>query len=123
MLVALVGKTNVGKSTLLNSLLNEERAIVSDVHDTTRDSIEDSIVIDGVTFRFIDTAGIHTTTDEVENLGIERTHRKIDEAEIVLWIVDATQTSDIKEDIEQNSLNLSKTILVINKLDKISDDE
>lgn len=121
--VALVGKTNVGKSTLLNSLLNEERAIVSDVHGTTRDSIEDSIVIDGVTFRFIDTAGIRTTTDEVENLGIERTYRKIDEAEIVLWIVDATQTSDIKEDIEQNSLNLSKTILVINKLDKISDDE
>ena len=121
--VALVGKTNVGKSTLLNSLLNEERAIVSDVHGTTRDSIEDSIVIDGVTFRVIDTAGIRTTTDEVENLGIERTYRKIDEAEIVLWIVDATQTSDIKEDIEQNSLNLSKTILVINKLDKISDDE
>lgn len=121
--VALVGKTNVGKSTLLNSLLNEERAIVSDVHGTTRDSIEDSIVIDGVTIRFIDTAGIRTTTDEVENLGIERTYRKIDEAEIVLWIVDATQTSNIKEDIEQNSLNLSKTILVINKLDKISDDE
>ena len=121
--VALVGKTNVGKSTLLNSLLNEERAIVSDVHGTTRDSIEDSIVIDGVTFRFIDTAGIRTTTDEVENLGIERTYRKIDEAEIVLWIADATRTSNIKEDIEQNSLNLSKTILVINKLDKISDDE
>ncbi|MBO5026679.1 MAG: tRNA uridine-5-carboxymethylaminomethyl(34) synthesis GTPase MnmE [Bacteroidaceae bacterium] len=89
--VAIIGETNVGKSTLLNQLLHEERAIVSDIHGTTRDSIEDCININGVTFRFIDTAGIRTTDDVIENIGIERTFCKIKEAEIVLWLIDATE--------------------------------
>ncbi|MCM1313034.1 MAG: tRNA uridine-5-carboxymethylaminomethyl(34) synthesis GTPase MnmE [Roseburia sp.] len=89
--VAIIGETNVGKSTLLNQLLHEERAIVSDVHGTTRDSIEDCVNINGVTFRFIDTAGIRTTDDVIENIGIERTFSKIKEAEIVLWLIDATE--------------------------------
>ncbi len=89
--VAIIGETNVGKSTLLNRLLHEERAIVSDVHGTTRDSIEDCINIQGTTFRFIDTAGIRTTDDVVENIGIERTFAKIREAEIILWLIDATE--------------------------------
>ena len=82
--VAIVGKTNVGKSTLLNRLLHEEKAIVSDIHGTTRDVIEDTTLIDGITFRFIDTAGIRKTDDVVENIGIERTFRKMEEAKIVI---------------------------------------
>ena len=81
--VAIVGKTNVGKSTLLNALLKDDRAIVSDVHGTTRDTIEDTIDINGITFRFIDTAGIRQTTDQVEQIGIERTYAAIDKARIV----------------------------------------
>ena len=82
--VAIVGKTNVGKSTLLNRLLKDDRAIVSNVHGTTRDTIEDTIDIQGVTFRFIDTAGIRKTTDEVECIGIQRTYEAIKKARIVL---------------------------------------
>lgn len=88
--VAIVGETNVGKSTLLNWLLNEEKAIVSDVHGTTRDVIEDTMMLDGLLFRFIDTAGIRETHDEVENLGIERTFRKMKEASVVLLTVDSS---------------------------------
>ena len=84
--VALIGETNVGKSTLLNLLLNEEKAIVSDIHGTTRDVIEDLININGITFRFIDTAGIRDTKDKIESLGIERTYQKIEQASIVLWL-------------------------------------
>ncbi len=90
--VAIVGKTNVGKSTLLNRLLHEERAIVTDIHGTTRDTIEDTIDIHGVTFRFIDTAGIRQTTDQVEQIGISRTYAAIDKARIVLWVIDTTPT-------------------------------
>ncbi|KUK77024.1 MAG: tRNA modification GTPase MnmE, partial [Proteiniphilum acetatigenes] len=86
--VAIIGETNVGKSTLLNLLLNEEKAIVSEIHGTTRDVIEDTVNIGGVTFRFIDTAGIRQTSDAIETLGIERTFRKIEQASIVLWMID-----------------------------------
>ena len=95
--VALVGETNVGKSTILNLLLNEDRALVSDIHGTTRDTVEDTINLHGTLFRFIDTAGIRNTTDTVENMGIERTYQKIEQAQIVLWIVDCT---DVTEHIE-----------------------
>ena len=88
--VAIVGNTNVGKSTLLNALLKEDRAIVSDIEGTTRDVIEDTINLQGITFRFIDTAGIRHTDDKVENMGIERTFSKIEQARIVLLLIDAT---------------------------------
>lgn len=88
--VAIIGETNAGKSTLLNLLLNEEKAIVSDIHGTTRDVIEDTMNIGGVTFRFIDTAGIRQTSDTIESMGIERTFQKIEQASIVLWMVDLT---------------------------------
>ena len=90
--VAIVGKTNVGKSTLLNQLLGDNRAIVSDIHGTTRDTIEDTLDINGVTFRFIDTAGLRETTDEVEKIGIDRTIQKIKEARIVIWLLDQRPT-------------------------------
>lgn len=90
--VAIVGKTNVGKSTLLNRLLNDERAIVSDIHGTTRDTIEDVMDIRGVQFRFIDTAGIRQTDDQVEQIGIQRTYQAIEKARIVLWLIDEQPT-------------------------------
>ena len=115
--VAIVGRTNVGKSTLLNRLLRDDRAIVSSVHGTTRDTIEDVIDIQGVTFRFIDTAGIRQTTDEVEQIGISRTYAAIEKARIVLWLIDAEPTS---EDI-QDMLNRCKDkslIIIQNKIDE-----
>jgi tRNA modification GTPase len=124
--VALVGETNVGKSTLLNLLLNEEKAIVSDIHGTTRDVIEDVINIEGVSFRFIDTAGIRDTSDVIENLGIERSYQKIDQASIVLWLVDCTQLSEHIEWLADRILKRSagkKVILVFNKVDCVSEDE
>lgn len=120
--VAIIGETNAGKSTLLNVLLNEEKAIVSDIHGTTRDVIEDTINIDGITFRFIDTAGIRETNDTIESLGIERTFQKLDQAEIVLWIIDA---ADAASQIEQLSDKIlprcadKPLILVFNKADLI----
>ncbi|MBO7051079.1 MAG: tRNA uridine-5-carboxymethylaminomethyl(34) synthesis GTPase MnmE [Prevotella sp.] len=99
--VAIVGKTNVGKSTLLNALLKDDRAIVSDVHGTTRDTIEDTIDINGVTFRFIDTAGLRQTTDVVEQIGIERTYQAIDKARIVIWLIDELPTDSEFNDITQ----------------------
>ena len=124
--VALVGETNVGKSTLLNLLLNEERAIVSDIHGTTRDVIEDVVIVEGVSFRFIDTAGIRDTKDVVENLGIERSYQKIDQASIVLWLVDCTQLSEHIEWLAGRILKRAegkKVILVFNKIDKIEEQE
>lgn len=124
--VALVGETNVGKSTLLNLLLNEEKAIVSDIHGTTRDTIEDTVDIEGVTFRFIDTAGIRETEDTIENMGIERTYRKIEQSDIVLWVIDCTQVSEhiewLTEKISKRAQG-KKIILVFNKIDKLEDDE
>lgn len=124
--VALVGETNVGKSTLLNLLLNEEKAIVSDIHGTTRDTIEDLVNVKGITFRFIDTAGIRKTSDKIENIGIERTFKKIEQAAIVLWILDCTQLSEHIEwltgKIEEKAEG-KKIILVFNKIDKITPEE
>ncbi len=115
--VAIVGKTNVGKSTLLNRLLHEERAIVSDIHGTTRDVIEDCITLEGLTFRFIDTAGIRQTEDTVERLGIERTFKKMEEARIVLWVVDApVKPQEVAE--MQEKCNGKSLILVVNKIDE-----
>ena len=115
--VAIVGKTNVGKSTLLNRLLHDDRAIVSDVHGTTRDTIEDTIDLQGITFRFIDTAGIRQTTDQVEMIGIERTFSTIDKARIVLWVIDEEPSKKEFNDIKQRSEN-KKLIIVQNKIDK-----
>lgn len=114
--VAIVGNTNVGKSTLLNHLLHEEKAIVSDVHGTTRDFIEDSTVINGIQFRFVDTAGIRDTDDVVENIGIERTYQKIQEAKIVLWLVDKQPEASEIEDIKKRVAG-KKLIIVRNKMD------
>ena len=91
--VVIAGKPNVGKSTLLNALLNEERAIVSEIAGTTRDTIEDELVIDGIGFRFIDTAGIRETTDHVESIGIKKTFEKIEQAQVVVYLVDSSQLS------------------------------
>jgi tRNA modification GTPase len=124
--VALVGETNVGKSTLLNLLLNEEKAIVSDIHGTTRDVIEDCINIEGITFRFIDTAGIRKTDDKIENLGIERTFQQIEKASIVLWLVDGTNVSEHIEWLTAKILKRAKgkkIILIFNKIDKLSEEE
>ena len=118
--VAIVGQTNVGKSTLLNRLLHEEKAIVSDVHGTTRDAIEDTTEIDGITFRFIDTAGIRHTDDVVENIGIERTFQKMDEAKILIWVHDTHPAEDEYNFIAENT-SARKIIEVENKRDDLAD--
>jgi tRNA modification GTPase len=124
--VAIIGETNVGKSTLLNLLLNEEKAIVSDIHGTTRDVIEDVVNIEGLSFRFIDTAGIRQTTDTIESLGIERTYRKIEQASIVLWMIDLTTPID-KIDLLAASIiprmKEKQLIMLFNKVDLISEEE
>ena len=120
--VAIVGKTNVGKSTLLNRLLHEEKAIVSNIHGTTRDVIEDTTLIDGITFRFIDTAGIRKTDDVVENIGIERTYQKMEEAKIVIWLLDAQPTEEEIEDMKEKNQG-KKLLMVFNKIDEISFDK
>ena len=118
--VAIVGKTNVGKSTLLNALLKDDRAIVSDVHGTTRDTIEDTIDINGITFRFIDTAGIRQTSDKVEQIGISRTYAAIGKARIVLWILDAEPSKEELEEMQERCKDKS-LIIIVNKIDKISE--
>lgn len=119
--VAIVGKTNVGKSTLLNQLLKDDRAIVSNYHGTTRDTIEDTIDINGITFRFIDTAGIRQTVDEIEQIGIKRTYQAIDKARIVLWMIDSDPSTKEIEEIIQRTKNKS-LITIINKIDKNGND-
>ena len=119
--VAIVGDTNVGKSTLLNALLNEEKAIVSEIHGTTRDVIEDVVNIHGTAFRFFDTAGIREPLDEIETIGIERTFSKLRQAEIVLLVVDLSNPSPTLLDMVQKiRKNIDKQHLIIvgNKTDK-----
>ena len=125
--VAIVGEPNVGKSTLLNALLNEDRAIVSEVAGTTRDTIEDELVIEGIGFRFIDTAGIRETKDVVESIGIKKTFEKIEQAQVVLYLVDGCKLS-VAGKIESLIIEINKTVnqfplkpilIIINKKDLI----
>ena len=119
--VAIIGQTNTGKSTLLNQLLHDDRALVSDIQGTTRDSIEDTTTIDGVLFRFIDTAGIRQTTDTVESMGIERSYRKAREASIILWMTNEAHPADAET--EKTILELAHgkhLIRVHNKCDDAS---
>ena len=120
--VAIAGATNTGKSTLLNALLGEDRAIVSDIHGTTRDTIEETLNIDGILFRFIDTAGLRETTETVEKIGIERTFKKISEASIVLGMVDLTRDFEItcetvREIISKVDFHSQKLVILLNKTD------
>lgn len=120
--VAIAGATNTGKSTLLNALLGEDRAIVSDVHGTTRDTIEETLNIDGVLFRFIDTAGLRETDEVVEQIGIERTFKKISEASIVLGMIDLTRDFEttgetIRSIIEKVDFSCQKLVFLLNKTD------
>ena len=117
--VAIAGSTNAGKSTLLNRLLHDDKAIVSDIHGTTRDTIEDTAEINGVLFRFIDTAGLRQTSDKIESIGIRRSHSAIANAAVVLWVVDPTADSPLIawKDIEPNLADDAKVIAVINKSD------
>ncbi|KAA6316772.1 tRNA modification GTPase MnmE, partial [termite gut metagenome] len=115
-----------GKSTLLNMLLNEEKAIVSNIHGTTRDAIEDTVNLSGINFRFIDTAGIRETVDEIENLGIERAFQKLDQAEIVLWVIDVVDARKQLETLSERILSRSsqkQIVLVLNKADLIHENQ
>ena len=120
--VAIIGETNVGKSTLLNRLLHEERALVSDIHGTTRDTIEEVLILEGIQFRFIDTAGIRETHDQIETLGIERTFHKISQATLLLVVLDATRSREelipFIEQIKQKTPD-KKRVFILNKADKI----
>jgi len=121
--VAIIGRPNVGKSTLLNAILKEERAIVSDIEGTTRDSIEDTINLGGINFRFIDTAGIRETADTIENLGIRRTYQKIEQSSIVLLLTEASDAPDIiRQSVEaiRKQINGNKQLVVVlNKSDRV----
>jgi tRNA modification GTPase len=128
--VAIVGEPNVGKSTLLNALLNEERAIVSDIAGTTRDTIEDELVIDGIGFRFIDTAGIRETKDVVESIGIQKTFEKIEQAQVVLFLIDSLQLiieneNKFKIEIEKikNNFPQKPLVMIINKIDFLNEEQ
>ncbi len=130
--VAIVGEPNVGKSTLLNALLNEERAIVSDIAGTTRDAIEDELVIGGMSFRFIDTAGIRETQDLVESIGIKKTFEKIEQAQVILYLFDASEGSSQGRTLQEIQIELEKIknqhplkplVILGNKADKLSEAE
>jgi tRNA modification GTPase len=130
--VAIVGEPNVGKSTLLNALLNEDRAIVSDIAGTTRDSIEDEITIGGIGFRFIDTAGIRETIDVIEGLGIEKTFQKIEQAQVVIYLIDASEVQNsaikikrLKTEIEKivNKYPQKQLLVIANKIDQLSKEQ
>ena len=119
--VAIIGQTNTGKSTLLNQLLHDDRALVSDIQGTTRDSIEDTTTIGGVLFRFIDTAGIRQTSDTIETMGIERSYRKAREASIILWMTDAAHPTDTETEQTIKKLSEGKHLIIIhNKYDNPS---
>lgn len=121
--VAIAGATNTGKSTLLNAILGEERAIVSPIHGTTRDAIEDTVNISGVLYRFIDTAGIRKTKGTIENIGIERSFEKIRQASIILLMLDARKPDDFKSAIQTLSTKLDsgtqKVVILLNKCDMV----
>jgi tRNA modification GTPase len=125
--VAIIGKPNVGKSTLINAIFNEEKAIVSEIPGTTRDTIEDVLVIDGVSFRFIDTAGLRDSDDTIESMGIERTYEKIRQASIILYMFDASTTTqdEINETISEFRASLDdqekRLILIANKIDLLEE--
>lgn len=125
--VAIIGKPNVGKSTLLNAIFNEEKAIVSETPGTTRDAIEDTIVMDKVAFRFVDTAGLRDSGDEIENLGIKKTMEKVQQASIVLYLFDVSETSldEIRETIDEFRKSIDdkdkKLILIANKIDLLEE--
>ena len=127
--VAIVGEPNVGKSTLLNALLNEERAIVSDIAGTTRDTIEDELVIEGIGFRFIDTAGIRETKDVVESIGIKKTFEKMEQAQVVVLLFSAeefkNESKRLKLEIEKikNKFPLKPLMIIANKIDKLDSNE
>ncbi len=127
--VAIVGEPNVGKSTLLNALLNEERAIVSEIAGTTRDTIEDELVINGIGFRFIDTAGIRDTEDVVESIGIKKTFEKIEQAQVIVYLIDSSQLTldnknlkEVQVELEKikNQFPLKALIVIGNKSDKLT---
>lgn len=133
--VAIIGETNAGKSTLLNQLLGDDKALVSDVHGTTRDVIEDTVLLSGRLIRFIDTAGIRDTSDRVEYMGIERTYQRLSRAQVVLWMIDGTRLGDAvqAEDCRQDALQIfnriaphltdnQQIVVVINKVDLVSAD-
>lgn len=126
--IAIVGEPNVGKSTLLNALLNEEKAIVSDIAGTTRDAIEDEINIDGIRFRLIDTAGIRETTDTIEGMGIQRSYSKAEQSKLVLYLLDATQLNTqpriihclMRIQIMREKFPNKPLVVILNKLDQIT---
>lgn len=134
--VAIVGEPNVGKSTLLNALLNEERAIVSEIAGTTRDTIEDELVINGISFRFIDTAGIRETKDIVESIGIKKTFEKIEQAQVIVYLLDSSGILDLRFEISdklqnvkvevekiRNQFPLKPLIIIGNKADTLSESQ
>ncbi|MCL4140938.1 UNVERIFIED_CONTAM: hypothetical protein GTU68_003635 [Idotea baltica] len=123
--VAIIGEPNVGKSTLLNALLNEEKAIVSSIAGTTRDAIEDELIIDGVCYRFIDTAGIRDTTDEIESIGIKKTFEKTAKAQLIIYLFDASIIRNKSEEIEKVTTKFpdKKMLVIANKSDLLSEKE